>query len=91
MISTDDLIAQLLIALSRSCSTHHDDVMDALQFTNDPRYPMHETTRQIAWSIRREHDYFSDSTVDDLLDDLHHILHADADSDTCAQCTDELR
>lgn len=66
---TDEyLIDQLLIALNRSCLTHSDDLMDALQFADDNRYPMHFDTRCIAATIRDMHEYFSDSTVDDLMD-----------------------
>ena len=64
----DDNLKQLLIALHQSCINNKDDLMDALQFSDDLFYPMHMTTRQIVQSIRVLLGYYSDSTVDDLLE-----------------------
>lgn len=73
MITQDELRDHLLIALRLNCIRHNGDAVDALQFSTDLRYPMHETTRMIADSIRRNEEYFSDSVVDELLERLDEL------------------
>lgn len=58
-------LAHLMLRLS--------DPIDALQFCTDLTYPLTDSDRTIALQIRSFFDYFSDSTVNDLLamiDDL---------------------
>lgn len=69
----------LLLMLQDSCITNRDDLIDALQFHTDFAYPMHFTTRTIANSIRLNENYYSDSTVNDLLHILDDI-NEDADA-----------
>lgn len=66
-IITNRVIPRLTDALSVL-----DDPMDALQFCDEPDFPLNDDARDIARLIRtiwkRHHnDYFSDSSVNDIL------------------------
>lgn len=81
MLNIDiDITDHLLIALRRSCIRHHDDIVDVLQFHTTGLYPMHDDSCNIAKSLRAHLGYFSDSTVDDMLDRLAELNDDDEEN-----------